>query len=236
MKWSLGYTVNVAFWLAMAVLIAVELVSDNRTVFYGSALATLLVGVVNFVLLRDIGKRKQLEEVLRRQATRDSLTKVWNHAAIVEGLERELERANREERPLGVILVDLDHFKLVNDTHGHLAGNAVLQEATRRMAAALRPYDMIGRYGGEEFLIVAPGCDRSAVLKLGERLRKQLAEQPIHVGPKAIPVTISLGAVVDSQLKPADVHSVLHAVDLALYQAKSAGRNRIQISTDTTVP
>ncbi len=103
-------------------------------------------------------------EDLREQATRDFLTRLWNRSSIITELGRELARAVREARPLGVVIVDLDHFKHVNDTYGHLAGDAVLREAARRMQNSIRQYDSIGRYGGEEFLILFPGCSETTLL------------------------------------------------------------------------
>jgi diguanylate cyclase (GGDEF)-like protein len=144
-------------------------------------------------------------------------------------LEGELTRARREARPVGVMLADLDYFKTINDSHGHLAGDAVLQEASRRIHAATRPYDMIGRYGGEEFLIVLPGCDRDSTLKIAGRIRERLAAEPVPYKGQSIPVTTSLG-VVSYHVGPeaVDINGLLHLADTALYRAKYAGRNRVE--------
>jgi diguanylate cyclase (GGDEF)-like protein len=170
-------------------------------------------------------------EAMRAQANHDPLTGVWNRRVILETLTRELIRGQREGRPVGVILADLDHFKRINDTHGHLAGDAVLCEAARRMSAVMRPYDQIGRYGGEEFLIVLPGCDEPNTLKIGERLRHQVAAQPVDHQGRTIPVTISLGVVVSSGAHHGDAPAFVHAADVALYRAKAGGRNRVEVNT-----
>src|SRR5712691_10640744 len=117
-------------------------------------------------------------EALREQATKDFLTRIWNRSSILDILGRELARGSRENRPVGVVLADLDHFKLVNDTYGHFAGDAVLREFARRMRSSICSYDAIGRYGGEEFLIVLPGCDADVTGKQAERMRLALASEP----------------------------------------------------------
>ena len=168
-------------------------------------------------------------EAMRQQATCDSLTGAWNHRAIMEILERELVRSRRENRPFGVIMGDLDHFKSVNDTYGHLAGDAILREVSRRMGSAVRPYDQMGRYGGEEFLFVLPGCDQANTLKLGERIRELIAQSPVPHLDKLIQVTISLGATTYIPPEPVELYDLLHAADAALYRAKGAGRNRVEV-------
>ena len=169
-------------------------------------------------------------EAMRVQAMRDSLTGLWNRPAILEALERELARGARDGRPLGVIMGDLDHFKKVNDTFGHVSGDVVLREAARRLAATARPYDAVGRYGGEEFLIVLPGCDLENAKKMARRLCDVLAAKPIHHGGDSVVMTLSLG-VVSSEGRAnaaASAGALLRAADSALYLAKQRGRNRFE--------
>jgi diguanylate cyclase (GGDEF)-like protein len=161
---------------------------------------------------------------LRDQATRDALTRLYNRAMILEILDRELARSRREGHPVGIIMADLDHFKQVNDTRGHLAGDHVLVQIAHRLLAVLRPYDTVGRYGGEEFLIVLPGCDAETTLALAERLRLAVESEPVEEEGRPITVTLSLGvACWDCQQAAPDL---LRRADTALYEAKSAGRNR----------
>ncbi len=167
-------------------------------------------------------------EQLRAEATHDSLTGVWNRAAIVEILHRELARAQRENTSVAAIMADLDHFKKINDTYGHLAGDAVLREVTRRMRASMRPYDALGRYGGEEFLVVAPGCDPATAFKIAERLRECVSREPVDIFEGPFPVTLSVGVAASRETKEAE--QLVQMADAALYRAKTAGRNRAELA------
>jgi len=166
------------------------------------------------------------KEALRREASRDSLTSLWNHKAIVEILERELVRAERDRQPVGVIMVDVDHFKKVNDSRGHAAGDAVLRIIASGIAAMVRPYDSVGRYGGEEFLIVAPGCGIGETWELAERVRTHIAKCSIMAGGVAVQVTLSLGIATGESAT--DLEKAMSGADAALYRAKAAGRNRVE--------
>jgi len=169
-------------------------------------------------------------EALRTLATHDPLTGLWSRAAILEILQRELARSQRGGTSVAVAMADLDHFKDINDAHGHLVGDAVLREATRRMRSSLRTYDAVGRFGGEEFLIVAPDSDATVALSQAERLRQCVAKEPVETFEGWIHVTISLGVAVSGKVREAD--SVLRAADAALYHAKNAGRNRVEMAAD----
>ena len=164
-------------------------------------------------------------EALYFQANRDALTSLWNRFAVLERLNEELDRAAREKQSLAVIMTDLDHFKRINDTYGHQVGDLVLQETASRIRSSLRPYDIVGRYGGEELLIAMPGCDEERAVSLAERIRLAVCDRPIETDEGPVAVTVSLGvALVDGPTK-ADVDEVISRADNALYRAKDAGRN-----------
>ena len=166
------------------------------------------------------------KEALRREASRDGLTSLWNRKAILSILERDLLRSERDHQPVGLIMIDVDHFKAINDSRGHGAGDAVLRIIASGIAAVVRPYDSVGRCGGEEFLIVAPGCNLADTWELAERVRSHVAGCNIVVGGASVQVSLSLGvAIADAA---ADIEKLLHAADTALYQAKNAGRNRVE--------
>jgi diguanylate cyclase (GGDEF)-like protein len=179
----------------------------------------------------------EARESLRIQATHDPLTGVWNRRAILEILGKELARSERERTPVAVAIADLDHFKRINDTYGHEAGDTVLCEAVGRMRVLLRPYDAIGRYGGEEFLIVLPGCTAQDALRLAERLRLGLSQEEITMPGGGVIVTSSMGIAASDTTAAPDATWLIRAADAALYRAKACGRNRIELATaaDTAV-
>jgi diguanylate cyclase (GGDEF)-like protein len=169
------------------------------------------------------------QEKLRHQATHDALTGVWNRGAILDKLEIELERIRRHKMPLTIILADIDRFKSINDTHGHQAGDVVLRSVAQRMADAIRVYDGIGRYGGEEFLVVAPGCDQREAVTLAERLHEQIRGTKFPELAFALNVTCSFG-LITSALDQIDSGSLIRHADDALYRAKANGRDRVEIA------
>jgi diguanylate cyclase (GGDEF)-like protein len=160
----------------------------------------------------------------REQAMKDGMTGLWNRTAFLELIQHELERAARSHGSTGLLLLDLDHFKRVNDTYGHLVGDIVLKETARRLKQAVRSYDFVGRYGGEEFLIGLPGCNGRQLHKRAEAIRLAVAHAPVLVGRTEIPITVSIGAVVGST-KRRTMSDLLAAADIALYKAKDSGRN-----------
>jgi two-component system cell cycle response regulator len=171
---------------------------------------------------------------LEFQATHDGLTGIWNRRAILDLLRRELNVARRSHRQIGIMMLDVDHFKQVNDFHGHLAGDAVLKEVALRIQAAVGSYDLAGRYGGEEFLVVAPDCDSGEVGSCAERIRSAMADDPILTDGLQIAVTISIGTtILDARFDTE--RTALAAADSALYEAKKTGRNRV-VSTEMSFP
>jgi two-component system cell cycle response regulator len=166
---------------------------------------------------------------LRQQANHDSLTGLLNRGAILEILDRELARAKREDMSVGILLADVDHFKRVNDTYGHAAGDEALKHVGRRLQGAVRTYDLVGRYGGEELLVVLPQCDDVSVMRVAERSREAIAATPC--GSDNVSVTISIGAATSRSLGTFDAATLVRAADAALYRAKHAGRNRSERAT-----
>jgi diguanylate cyclase (GGDEF)-like protein len=169
----------------------------------------------------------QTREALRVRATRDALTGMLNRASILDVLEKEMSRSSRELQPLSVLMLDLDRFKQINDTRGHLAGDAVLRDAATRMQMCIRRYDSAGRYGGEEFLFVLPTSDLNGAWTEAERVREAIEAAPFHVFSEAMQVTCSIGVASRGWNGADDTAALLREADRALYQAKDSGRNRV---------
>jgi diguanylate cyclase (GGDEF)-like protein len=167
-------------------------------------------------------------ESMRHAATHDSLTGLTNRGEILAMLERELERARRERKPVAVILCDVDHFKDVNDTLGHLFGDEALREIGRRLRAQLRVYDGVGRYGGEEFLMVLPSCDLPNALLRANELREIIAKTLVVCSGEERLITMSMGVAVSACEGRNEVERLLNQADAGLYKAKEKGRNRIE--------
>jgi two-component system, cell cycle response regulator len=176
----------------------------------------------------------QAREALRFEATHDALTGLWSRGATLQLLAVELQRCSRNHASTGILMVDLDHFKKVNDTYGHLTGDDVLKEAACRISQAVRSYDFVGRYGGEEFLAILTNCTLEDLRMVAERIRAAVADLPIRSNTGGVEATVSIGAVVSTN----GAHDLefLAAADAALYEAKRSGRNRVVIGSCNPAP
>ena len=176
---------------------------------------------------RELDREREERAALVVRATRDGLTGLWNRSAILEILEREIDSAKRHRTPLAVAIIDVDHFKRINDSRGHLAGDEVLRTLGRKLMSRVRSSDSLGRYGGEEFLLVVPGAPEQSPFLPLERLQRAIAEVPIAFAGAAINVTASFG-VAWLVVATDTAESLLSRADAALYSAKDAGRNRVE--------
>ncbi len=165
-------------------------------------------------------------EEIYRMSIMDGLTAVHNKRYFMEFLERELAGSVRQQLPLSLIMVDIDHFKKINDTHGHLAGDAALKELCRRLKPRIRTTDLLARYGGEEFAVVLPATNLEGALQCAEMLRALVQEQPFTYDAIQIPATISLGAAMVDLAAPGTPTELIGRADANLYEAKRSGRNR----------
>lgn len=172
----------------------------------------------------------ELQQELRHKATRDALTRIYNRGAILDILEQEIARHQRDGNPLAILFADLDHFKKVNDTYGHLAGDAVLREVTQRIANALRPYDSLGRYGGEELLLTLPACSAEKAGEVAERIRHIVHATLIKTDYGMIAASVSIGVTALAPREQVSINVLLQRADEALYRAKNNGRNRVEMA------
>lgn len=170
-------------------------------------------------------------ERLAHDLSTDALTGVTSRRSLLEALARTLEQAGREGQRVGLIVLDLDHFKQINDRYGHGAGDKVLQVTAARIRSSLRPTDTVGRYGGEEFLIILPNTDLPSSIRIAERVRSSLNKDAVHTNDERISVTASQGVAVCDGSE--DAKSLIERADAALYAAKRAGRDRIVAAEQT---
>jgi len=178
----------------------------------------------------------EAREQMRFQATHDGLTTLWNRGVILDLLGRELARSRREHVSTAILMCDLDHFKSVNDTYGHILGDEVLKETGRQLLASVRSYDFVGRYGGEEFLVVLINCKPSHAFARAEQIRKAIAQKPVQASGSAVPITMSFGLLLSHEWGDRPLEVLLQEADAALYAAKMAGRNCVRIATPAINP
>jgi len=174
---------------------------------------------------RSVKSLKLEQNLLRTQLEQDALTGVSSRTSLLRELESAIARCNKTGQPLAVIMADLDHFKVVNDTQGHLVGDRVLTEIAARIKAALREFDLVGRYGGEEFVILLENTSPHTAHQIAERIRQHIGSQPVHAASHQVEITISQG--IGMWLEGDDHQSLLRRADQAMYAAKKAGRNCI---------
>jgi diguanylate cyclase (GGDEF)-like protein/PAS domain S-box-containing protein len=194
-----------------------------------------IIGIIgigrNITALKSVeAELERARDALEFKAAHDQLTTLLNRGAILEILERELARSVRENGQTAILVGDLDHFKRINDTYGHPTGDEVLLEVARRLTLTVRNYDSLGRIGGEEFLIVLPGCAAQDAMARAEQLRETIAASPISTAQGSLYVTVSVGVIVAQGAGLATSKDVLREADVALYAAKAAGRNRCKLA------
>jgi two-component system, cell cycle response regulator len=176
-------------------------------------------------------KLVEAREEMRFKATHDTLTSLWDRGAVLALLKSELSRSIREHLPVSLLMCDIDHFKQINDVHGHLAGDEVLQEVSKRLLNSVRAYDAVGRYGGEEFLIVLGGCQPDDLRVRAEHVRRAICGVPFQTAYGSIAASLSIGAItIENWNSSSPIETFLKKADEALYEAKEAGRNRVVYS------
>ncbi len=171
-----------------------------------------------------------LHHTLRVEATHDRLTGLWNRAAIIDSLQQQLDQASEEATCVGIVLGDLGHFKSVNDTHGHAAGDRVLQEAARRMQSCMDAGEHVGRYGGEEFLAITTGCDPTRAAVVAESMRAAISGEPMASPIASLWITASFGVATSRVTSAMGAEALIAAADAALYRAKQGGRDRAEMA------
>jgi two-component system, cell cycle response regulator len=185
------------------------------------------IGKVILKFLRGYDVEKQYHETIYNMTILDALTGVPNRRFLMEALRREIVRSHRHGRPLSVAMIDVDHFKKVNDRFGHLSGDAVLRELCSRFRASVRADEVFARYGGEEFALVLPEARPEQAREMAERLRALASAKPVVFGEKTMPVTVSLGLSFTQGESDVTAEILIGRADKKLYDAKQTGRNKV---------
>ncbi len=228
----------------LALLLGLLLVRASAALFFSLDIASVLQGnwvqtltfMVSFVatLVTSFGfvfmAKERADFANVRLANQDALTGAANRRAVLEALESELARAQRQRTPLALLMLDIDHFKRVNDQHGHLAGDQVLRHFVHVVRQRLRAQDFLGRYGGEEFLLLLPDTDLAGAQQLAQQLCQAVQAAPCDWQGQTIAVTVSVGIAGAGTSQQADGETLLQAADQALYRAKDKGRNRVEVA------
>lgn len=189
----------------------------------------LRIGNCIFRFLSGSNVEAQYHEEIYRLTIIDALTEVHNQRYFLEFLDRELARGLRHQRPLALLLFDIDHFKKINDTHGHLCGDHTLREVARRVRSAVRTEELLARYGGEEFAVVLPETGREEAIACAERIRDLIAREGFTYDQQVFTVTVSLGITLTSNDETERAQELIRQADKALYEAKRAGRNCLRL-------
>jgi two-component system cell cycle response regulator len=192
--------------------------------------------VIATIVLSTLTKPFDVDELKARLRTgHDLLTSIWNRGVIVELISHEITRSRREKSCTAVMMCDIDHFKSVNDQYGHSVGDDVLREVARRLHHSVRSYDMVERYGGEEFLVSLNKCNPESAVARAENLRAKIGGCPIQTANKQVTVTISIGLALSTEFTQCTVEETIHQADMALYAAKAAGRNCVRVAHPSDV-
>jgi len=228
-----GYSIGNVIGAISITLPTEAILAENRStktllLFWAIATTCMLTASTYFLTWRVLVKLDEVQQNLVCQATTDELTGLMNRRTILKRLDEELQRAVRQQEGLCIMIIDLDHFKRINDTYGHLFGDVVLKSTAACIRDTVRTYDIVGRIGGEEFLVISPGVEIEVAVGLADRVRRQVSELEFEQGAEKIAVTMSVGA---TSLESSDlsVVSMMKRADRALYQAKDEGRNRVVV-------
>jgi diguanylate cyclase (GGDEF)-like protein len=225
-------TIFIGYSILCSILSAVTSVDDAGDLDFANVAANRVVAaIVLYSVCLLIYRNSLSADVLRRLATTDPLTGAFNRRHFMDLMVREQRRADRYGAIYSVLMIDIDHFKRVNDTYGHQVGDLAIQAMANACKKMMRPTDIVARYGGEEFIITLTHTDREGALKVAERLREAVAEIVLPTDQGALSFTISVG--VSTYAKPSRLEQIIGAADQALYAAKEGGRNRVCFGPDT---